>query len=75
MPKRIHKIVDMKWETAVPISLSLSPYLSLFLLGEVDRFQKSGYIYERISNNKFCQIKIQIGKYAIGLNVSEEPQI
>jgi hypothetical protein len=57
-------------ERAVPLSVSL-----FFPLDEVDRFQKSGYIYERISNNKFCQIKIQIGKYAIGFNVSEEPQI
>jgi hypothetical protein len=55
----------MKWERAVP----------LYLLSKVDRFQKWGYIYERISKNIFCQIKVKFGKYSIGFNVSEEPKI
>jgi hypothetical protein len=65
MSKCVHKIVDKKWEKAVP----------LCLLSEVDTFQKSGYIYERISKNIFCQIKLKFVKYSIGSNFSEEPKL
>jgi hypothetical protein len=54
-PKRIQKVVDTKWDSAVPFC-----YLS-----KVARFQKSGHIYERISNKIFCQIKIKFGKCCI----------